>query len=121
MKTLRNPTALWACCILLAGAAARANDFPTLERVLYVQECMRAHPGPQFEISSKCACTLDALALHVRYNDYVTLSTLSKAVSMAGERGGEIRDAPSTAPQIKRYRELQAQAEQSCFIGTAAR
>jgi hypothetical protein len=109
------------CCalLLLAGVAAQANDFPTLDRVLYVQECMHAHPGPAFEMSSKCACALDTLAAEVGYDDYVTMSTVSKAVTMAGERGGAIRDAPSLAPQIKRYRALQARAEQSCFFGGA--
>lgn len=110
----------WRLCAvlgLLAGTAAWANDFPTLDRVLYVQDCMRAHPGPSFEMSSKCSCALDALARAVGYDDYVTMATVSKAVSMAGERGGVIRDAPSLAPRIRQYRELQARAEQSCFIG----
>ena len=113
---------LWlgACgFLLLAGLAARAaNDFPTLERVLYVQECMQSHPGPSFEMSSKCACALDAMAVELPYEDYVTLSTISKAVTMAGERGGAIRDAPSVTSQLKRYRTLQAKAEQACFIAS---
>ena len=101
---------------LLLASAAQANDFPTVERVLYVQECMRAHPGPTFEMTNKCACALDALAGQVGYEDYVTMVTVTKATPMAGERGGVIRDAPSLAPQVKRLRTLQAQAEQSCFI-----
>jgi hypothetical protein len=40
---------------------------------------------------------------------------------MAGERGGAIRDAPSLAPQVKRYRELQAKAEKGCFINSGAK
>jgi hypothetical protein len=107
--------------MLLVGGAARANDFPTADRVLYVQECMRAHPGPQFEMINKCSCALDALARDVSYDDYVTMSTISKATPMAGERGGAIRDAPSLAPQVKRYRELQAKAEKGCFINSGAK
>lgn len=105
--------------LALASLAAHANDFPTLERVLYVQECMRAHPGATFEMSSKCACALDALAGELPYDDYVTLSTISKASTMAGERGATIRDAPSLTSQIKRYRALQARAEQSCFLASS--
>ena len=100
-----------ACC------SALANDFPTVDRVLYVQECMRANPGPQFEMINKCSCALDALARDVKYDEYVTLSTISNAVSIGGERGGAIRDVPSLEPQIKRYRELQAKARQACLIG----
>jgi hypothetical protein len=120
MKTsLRLPYSLALCALLLAGAAARANDFPTAERVLYVQECMRLHPGPEFEMVNKCSCALDALARDVKYADYVTMSTISKARSIGGERGSAIRDVPSLAPQVKRFRELQAKAEKGCFINPA--
>ena len=104
------------CALLLASAAVRANDFPTVDRVLYVQECMRAHPGPQFEMVNKCSCALDALARDIKHADYVTMSTISKAISIGGERGASIRDVPTLEPQAKRYRELQAKAEKGCFI-----
>jgi hypothetical protein len=117
MKTsLQHPSLLILCALLMASAAACANDFPTADRVLYVQECMRAHPGPQFEMINKCSCALDTLARDVKYDDYVTMSTISKAMSIAGEIGGAIRDAPSLEPQAKRYRELQTKAEKGCFI-----
>jgi hypothetical protein len=117
MKTsLRHPTLFTLCALLMASAAACANDFPTVDRVLYVQECMRAHPGPQFEMINKCSCALEALARDVKYDDYVTMSTISKAISMGGERGGTLRDSPSLEAQARRYRELQAKAEKGCFI-----
>ena len=99
-----------------AGASAQANDFPTVDRVIYVQECMRAHPGPQFEMQSKCSCALDALAREVKYDEFVSLSTVGKAMTIGGERGGSIRDAPSLEPQAKRYREVMSKAEKGCFI-----
>ena len=114
-----SPLNLFA--LLLASAAACANDFPTVERVLYVQECMRAHPGPRFEMTNKCSCALDALARDLKYDDYVTMSTISKAMSIGGERGGMIRDAPSLESEAKRYRALQKKAEMGCFINTEAR
>ena len=117
MKTsLSHPSIPILCALLMASAAASANDFPTVDRVLYVQECIRARPGPQFEMTNKCSCALDALANEVKYDDYVTMSTISKAMSIGGERGGAIRDAPSLEPQAKRYRDLQTKAEKGCFI-----
>jgi len=112
---------LGACTLAAAAppAAHPANDFPTVDRVLYVQECMRAHPGPGFEMTNKCACTLDKLAASVKYQDYVTMSTIVKAMSIGGERGGAIRDVPSYEPQVKRYKELVSTAEKACFIGPA--
>jgi hypothetical protein len=113
---------LAALCVLpVAAAAAPTHDFPTLERVIYVQECMRAHPGPGFEMTSKCVCVLDTIAAQVSYDDFDTMSTVSKATTIAGERGGTIRDAPAMAEQLKRYRALQAQAEESCFVSASPR
>lgn len=108
---------LLATVALLASAApALANDFPTVDRVLYVQECMRNNPGPNFEMVNKCSCALDALAREVKYEDYVSMSTVTNAISIGGERGSELRDNESVKPQIKRLRELQAKVQQGCFI-----
>ena len=122
MKALERP-ALWVLLLASAGIAssARANDFPTVERVLYVQECMRNHPGPPFEMTHKCSCALDALSKDVKFDDYVTLSTISKAMTIGGERGGVMRDSPEMEAQAKRYRALQAKAEKACFIDSAGK
>lgn len=106
-----------ACALLGASLAAQANDFPTVDRVLYVQECIRSHPGPQFEMVNKCSCALDRLASEVRFDEWVAMSTIVNAVSIGGERGGQLRDNESLKPQIARYRELQARAQKACFLG----
>ena len=100
-------------------AAAGANDFPTVDRVLYVQECMRAHPGSYYEMVNKCSCALDKLAAEVKFDDYTTMVTVVNAVSIGGERGGELRDNETLKPQIARYRELQAKVQKGCFINPA--
>ncbi|WP_232076602.1 hypothetical protein [Variovorax sp. PBL-H6] len=101
-------------------AAVPANDFPTLDRVLYVQECIAAHPGTSsFEMTSKCSCALDALAREVKHAQYVQLSTASKATTIGGERGGVIRDSEMLQADVKRYRALQAKVNKGCFIGPA--
>jgi hypothetical protein len=98
------------------GGAAAANDFPTVDRVNYVMECMRTHPGSHFEMVSKCSCAVDALAKQIKYADYVELSTATNANSIGGERGSYIRDVDVLQVKIKRYRELQTRAKQGCFI-----
>lgn len=102
---------------LLASSLAQANDFPTVDRVLYVQECMRNNPGPNYEMISKCSCALDKLASEVKFTDYTNMTTITNAVSIGGERGGTLRDNETLKPQIARYRELQAKARKACFIG----
>jgi hypothetical protein len=109
---------LLTCCGLLAAIpAARANDFPTVDRVLFVQECIRTNPGPHYEMINKCSCALDHLARDVKFADYVSMSTIVNAVSIGGERGGQMRDNESLKPQVTRLRDLQTKARKACFIG----
>jgi hypothetical protein len=103
--------------LLAAAVSASANDFPTVDRVLYVQECLKANPGSNFEMVNKCSCALDKLAVKVKFDDYVNMTTIVKAVSIGGERGGDLRDNETIKPQIKRYRDLQAEVQKSCFLG----
>jgi hypothetical protein len=104
------------CTLIAAAANALANDFPTVERVIYVQECMKANPGPQYEMLNKCSCALDTLAREVRFEDYSGMVTIVNAMSIGGERGNQLRDNESLKPQVKRYRDLQAQVQKACFI-----
>ena len=117
MPTMLLSRTLLLLCTLSAATVAGANDFPTVDRVLYVQECMRTNPGPQFEMVNKCSCALDRLASEVKFDDYVSMTTIVNAVSIGGERGGEMRDNETLKPQIARYRELQARVAKACFIG----
>jgi hypothetical protein len=105
-------------CASGAGGAAHAYDYPTAERVIYVQDCMRQHPGPTFEMVSKCSCTIDKLAQKLPLDQFVAMSTATNANSIGGERGNTIRDTEMLQKQIKRFRELQAEAKKSCFIAS---
>lgn len=103
---------------LAAGAQAKGHDYPTMERVLYVEECMRQHPGPHFEMLSKCSCALDRIAGEVPLDSFVEMNTASNANSIGGERGNTIRDTEQLQKDIRRYRQLQAAAKKSCFIAS---
>jgi hypothetical protein len=107
---------LCSCALLALAAPALANDFPTADRVVYVQECMRNNPGPNYEMVNKCSCALDKVAAELKFEEYTTMATISNGMTIGGERGGAIRDTPTLAPQLKRYRELQTKAKTSCFI-----
>ena len=98
---------------------ASANDFPTVDRVLYVQACMRDNPGNYYEMVNKCSCAVDALAGELKFDDYTTMVTVVNAMTLGGERGGAIRDVPTLEPLLKRYRELNATVKKGCFINDA--
>ena len=96
---------------------ANANDFPTRARVEFVLTCMRESKVPQQEAMYKCSCAIDAIAAKVDYNTWVDLSTVSNATTIAGERGGVMRDMKDGRKMIVSYRDLQEGAKKRCFIG----
>lgn len=101
-------------------AAAASNghvaEYPTVDRVLYVQECMRDHPGGFYEMVNKCACAFERTAAELSFDDYVTMSTAANANSIGGERGGYIRDTEALQKQIRSYRALQGKVKKACFV-----
>jgi hypothetical protein len=112
---MRRRHAIAAALLALAGWA-QAHDYPTSERVTYVEACMRERAGGHYEMLNKCSCVIDAIARDVPYDDYVTMSTALNANSIGGERGSYIRDVEPLQVQIRKFRQLQAQARKSCMI-----
>jgi len=102
--------------LALVATGASANDFPTAERVLGVQACMQQHQGPFYEMLHKCACALDEVATQLSFAEYVELSTIANAMTIAGERGNGMRDNESFRAPLARFKQLNKQAEKACFI-----
>lgn len=111
----------WIVAAVLALPAwAQAHDYPTAERVVFVQACMRDHPGGHYEMLNKCSCVLDTIARELPFDQFEQMSTVAKATSIGGERGSYIRDAEGLQVQLRKFRQLQAQARKTCMIGTDA-
>lgn len=104
-----------AILVPVAGAAAAENDFPTMSRMEYVMECMKDHDG-KHEYLYKCSCAVDQIASRLRYNDYLEASTALRNQSLRGERGAEFRDPPEVRSMAKRYKGVQQQANDACFV-----
>lgn len=102
--------------LLLAAGAAHAHEYPTVDRVIYVQQCMRDHPGPAFEMVNKCSCAIDKIASQIIYDDFVSLGTVANAITIGGERGAVLREAEPMQDLARKYRKLNQEAKKSCFI-----
>jgi hypothetical protein len=94
----------------------RAHAYPTADRVNYVLNCMRDHPGAQHEMVSKCSCAVDEIANVLTFDDYTSMSTAVNAISIGGERGGSMRDSEQVQAMAKRYRDVQTKAKKACFV-----
>jgi hypothetical protein len=107
-------------CVVLSMAAtaslAHANDFPTRARVEFVLDCMRSSKAPPQESMYKCSCAIDEIANKVDYATWVDLSTVANATTIAGERGGVMRDLKDGRQTITSFRQLQADAKKRCFL-----
>ena len=101
--------------LLAAPCAWAGNDFPTTARVEYVLECMRGEP-PAPDALYKCSCVVDAIASRVSYDEWVEITTVAKAMTIAGERGGELRDMKDGRKIAGTYRTLQEDARKRCFL-----
>ena len=108
--------AIFGALAMAAVAPAHAFDYPTTERVEYVEQCMREGTASRYEMLYKCSCVIDAIARELSYEDYVEASTAQKAMSIAGEKGSAIRDAQVNKDLAARFRGAQTKAKTSCFI-----
>jgi len=102
---------------LCAAPFGYANDFPTRARVEFVLTCMSESKAPAQESMYKCSCAIDAIAAKVHYSTWVDLSTVANGITIAGERGGVMRDLRDGRKLVASYRELQDGAKKACFIG----
>lgn len=100
--------------LVLPGVAA-AHDYPTTDRVEYVIECMKDHPG-KYEYLYKCSCAIDHIAKKLSYNDYVEESTAVRYEHLGGDGGGEFRDPPQVKKMLKEYKAVRAEANKVCAV-----
>jgi hypothetical protein len=92
-----------------------AHDYPTVDRVEYVLECMWNHSNRQ-EYLYKCSCAIDEIAKELTYDQYVEAATAARGQGFPGERGGAFRDPEGIKSLAKKYRELQNRANAQCVI-----
>lgn len=101
-------------------ASRPGNDFPTLERVEYVLQCMQEHGGQNYDNLYHCVCAVDTIAGMMSHEDFAQARTYTYLFDLPGERGGEFRDPPESERLRAKLKEAKAVAQRSCFPGDAA-
>jgi hypothetical protein len=106
------------CLLLLCAGVlpAHANDFPTRARVEFVLGCMKESKLPEQESMYKCSCAIDVIAGRMKYATFVDLSTVTNGITIAGERGGVMRDLKDGRKLIASFRAAQDDAKKACFL-----
>ncbi len=112
--------------LLLATAAsaqvprsdAPANNYPTLARVEYVQECINRTGGKQTNMY-QCVCVVDRIAETMSYDEFVESSTFAKYSTLPGEAGGIFRDTDEAKQKARLFRATEANALRACNLPTS--
>lgn len=107
--------AAFALALAEAAVGQGGKDYPTVDRVEFVLECMHRNGGKQ-EFLYKCACVIDEIAAKVKYDEFVEAATAARYQGLGGDRGGVFRDPPQTRETAKRYLQIQSEAMKRCYV-----
>ncbi len=109
--------------LLVAGLVATApslvlaNDFTTVTRVHYVQECINANPKMNlYEATYKCSCVVDKLAEEFTQKEFEEADTGFQLRNMPADRGGMFRDDADVTDGIGHFKQVHAKAYEDCKI-----
>ncbi len=100
----------------MSASAVAKNDYPTIEVVGYVLECMQQNGGQTLETMYSCTCRFDKLASFVPFDEYETAKTQQRFQSMPGEKGGVFRDSDSGRELVKSFEKKMEEVNKSCPV-----
>lgn len=101
---------------MLTAALAQVGEYPTLERVLFVERCANQQAQrPRKEMLYKCVCVFDQLAAAIPFDQFTALETASNALSIKGERGRLIRSSEARE-QAAHFRKFLSDARNACLL-----
>lgn len=106
---------LYGIPFALFATEALANDFPTVDRALFIQECMALENSHKYETLYACACKLDKIAAEMSYKEFVEADSYMRMRNMRGERGGLFRGGKRARTIRKHFSEVKTRAEVACF------
>lgn len=110
-------TMLAACVLTTTPAGAielPTNDYPTVARADYVFGCMAVN-GQSRDVLRKCACSIDAIAELLPYEDYERAETILSIRQKGGENTSMFRSFVPFLDTVKTLRRAQVEAELRCF------
>ena len=106
---------LYSTFLLALAPMSVANDFPTVDRALFIQECMALQHSYKYETLYACACTLDNIAAQMSHSEFVEADSYVRMRNMRGERGGLFRSSDQAREIRSRFYAIKDEAEAACF------
>ena len=88
---MKKTLTLAALAIAPAFAHAAPADFPTIDRFMFVNECMQNNGG-SLDNMYKCSCMMDKLAEKLTYQQFQDGHVATHGAKTMGERSALFRD-----------------------------
>jgi len=107
---------LVAAGLIMSANTSFANDFKTITRVHFVQDCIAANQGKMnaYEATQKCSCVLDKLAEVFTEDEFEGMETGFRYRNLPGDRGGEFKDNADVNDGIALFKKMDAEAYKDC-------
>ncbi|MFW5451719.1 MAG: hypothetical protein ACKE9I_08980 [Methylophagaceae bacterium] len=115
MKSTRLALLAMTLCIL--PSVGMTNDFSTVTRVKFVQDCMSSNPTMNlYEGTYKCSCVIDKLAEVFTEREFEDADTGFQLKNLPGDRGGVFRDDEDVSSGIGLFKKTHSEAYAACRI-----
>jgi hypothetical protein len=102
--------------LVVPGAGAEANAYPTEALADYVFACMASN-GQTQQVLKKCSCSIDVIASILPYDEYVEAETVlrMRQVQGGGEKVELFRDTPMAKGLVEKLKRAQVESDLRCF------
>jgi len=87
--------------LFFVSSFASANEYPTVETVRFVVNCMVDNGGQNEENLYTCTCRYDAISSAITFNEYEQVSVYVRNKAMPGEKGGVFRDLGHATKELR--------------------
>ena len=102
--------------LLVMASGVYANDYPTIETVRFVVNCMADLGGQNEQNLYACTCRHDALVKQMSYEEYDDAMVFERNKQMPGERGGFVRDNERGVKNYKKFKNLLDEISAQCPV-----
>lgn len=103
--------------LVTLSSATMASDYPTVETVRYVVNCMAENGGQSEENLYACTCRYDVISAGLSFEEFESVSVYIRNKAMPGEKGGVFRDLGKGTKEIRdKYEVVEKEALSSCPI-----
>lgn len=103
--------------LFFVSTFASASEYPTIDTVRYVVNCMADNGGQNEENLYACTCRFDAISSQLTFDEYEQVSVYERNKAMPGEKGGVFRDLGRDTKELRdKFEQIELNAFSACPI-----